>query len=104
MTSLSCGTTIRFGISPEVDCQMGCNGSACWQNCAPISGQFVAHLTIDGAPARVDLTLSRDGAAILIETAEPAYKDVYPDGPECGDACRQASPDDTIPKPTDGPL
>jgi hypothetical protein len=95
--TVPCGTGIRWGISPEVECQMGCNGDSCWQGCTPIPGKFLTRVTIDGTPGRVDLQLSRDGAPILVETAEPVYADVYPNGPECGGACRQASLEYTLP-------
>jgi hypothetical protein len=70
---------------------MGCNADHCWQGCTPIPGKFTGRLAVDGTPARVDLTLSRDGAPVLVETAEPLYEDVYPNGPECDAVCRQAS-------------
>jgi hypothetical protein len=95
--SIPCGTGIRLDIASEVECQMGCNGDSCWQGCTPIAGKFVVHVTIDNTPARVELKLSRDGAAILAETTEPVYNDVYPNGPECGGACRQASLEYTLP-------
>jgi len=97
VTSIPCGTSIHFDLAPEVECRMGCNGDACWQECTPIPGKFLAQLTIDSTPGRVDVKLSRDGAPLLVETAQPVYKDVYPNGPECGGACRQASIEYTLP-------
>jgi hypothetical protein len=88
---IACGTGMSFDLAPEVDCHMGCNGDACWQGCTPIPGQFVAHLTVNGTPGRVDLNFTRDTAPILVEMARPTYKDAYPNGPECGPVCRQAS-------------
>jgi hypothetical protein len=97
VTSIPCGLGIGVEITPEVDCQMGCNGDSCWQGCTPIPGKFLVTVSMGSTPARVDLTLSRDGTAILVETAEPVYKDVYPNGPECGSACHQASLEYTLP-------
>ena len=89
--SLDCGSTIRLELSPELECTMGCDGNACWQKCTPIAGKFVARVSIDGTPARVDLNLMRDQVPILAEMATPSYQDVYPNGPDCGPVCRQAT-------------
>ena len=94
---LSCGNGVRFNIVSQAQCQQACNANACWQSCTPIPGKFDARLVITGTPARIELTLVRDGQAILEEKLEPAYQDVYPNGDECGGACRQASLDFTIP-------
>lgn len=92
-----CGTNIQFALSSESECQMGCDGTACWQKCTPIPGKFVGRLTVDSTPPRIALKLVRDGTDVLVEDVAPAYQDVYPNGPECGGACRQAALEYTLP-------
>jgi hypothetical protein len=92
-----CGENIRFVISYEAKCEMGCDGNACWQTCTPIPGKFESRLSVTGTPARFAFTLVRDGHTILAEDIQPAYRDVYPNGPECGGACRQATLEYAVP-------
>jgi hypothetical protein len=95
--SLKCGEGLRLDFASQTQCEMGCDAGACWQGCTPIPGKFEARLAVPGTPPRLELTLVRDGQPILAEQAEPAYQDVYPNGPECGGACRQATLAYTVP-------
>jgi hypothetical protein len=90
VVSMPCGNGVRFELSHQSQCEMGCDGNACWQKCTPIPGKFQSRLATPGTPARFELTLLRDGETILAQNVEPAYREVYPNGPECGGACRQA--------------
>jgi hypothetical protein len=76
---------------------MGCENNACWQQCTPIAGKFDAFLYVSGAPSRIDITLVRDGQTILAEKKEITYQDSYPNGPECGPACRTAALEYAVP-------
>jgi hypothetical protein len=93
----SCGNGVRLNLSSVTQCEMGCDSKACWQKCTPIPGQFESHLAVTGTPARIGLTVVRDGATLLAEEVEPAYRDAYPNGPECGGACKQATLEYTVP-------
>jgi hypothetical protein len=97
VVSMPCGNGARFELSHQSQCEMGCDGNACWQKCTPIPGKFQSRLAIQGTPARFELTLLRDGETILAQKVEPAYGDVYPNGPECGGACRQATLEYAVP-------
>ena len=57
----------------------------------PIPGQFVETITLMGAPGQVHVWQYVDDAAILDAAAAPTYQDYFPNGPECGSPCRQAS-------------
>lgn len=92
-----CGNGVRFDFSSESQCEMGCNGSACWQKCTPIPGKFLSRLAVTGTPALFELTILRDGETILAQKVAPAYREVYPNGPECGGACRQATLEYSVP-------
>ena len=92
-----CGNGVRFDFSSESQCEMGCSGGTCWQKCTPIPGKFRSRLAVTGTPTTLELTLVRDGETILAQKVEPAYVEVYPNGPECGGACRQATLEYTVP-------
>jgi hypothetical protein len=97
LTDIDCGPGVRFEIRPETQCESGCDGNACWQRCTPIEGKFVQQLSIDGTPSRLDVSLARDGQELVVRHVEPMYRDVFPNGPECGPGCRQASLELAVP-------
>jgi len=92
-----CGNGVRFDFMSEGKCETGCDGTACWQKCEPIPGKYQSRLAVTGTPARFQLSVVRDGETVLDQEVEPAYRDVYPNGPECGGACRQATLEYTVP-------
>ena len=67
------------------------NGNSVSYRCDPIPGQFVETITLASTPAQVHVWQYVDDAAILDAAAAPSYADYFPNGPECGGACRQAS-------------
>jgi hypothetical protein len=66
-------------------------GSGVSLRCDPIPGQFVETITLMGKPTQVHVWQYVDDAAILDAAVAPSYADHFPNGPECGGACRQAS-------------
>lgn len=46
---------------------------------------------IGGAPATVQVTITRNGAQLVNKNFTPEYQDAYPNGQQCGPACRQAN-------------
>ena len=92
-----CGNGVRFAFMSESTCESGCDGTSCWQKCTPIPGKYLSQVAVTGTPARLELTLVRDGETILAQNVEPTYREVYPNGPECGGACRQATVEYTVP-------
>jgi hypothetical protein len=59
--------------------------------CDPIPGQFVETTGLSGTPGQVHAWQYVDDVPILDAAAAPSYEDVFPNGPECGAVCRQAS-------------
>ena len=57
----------------------------------PPAEHSLPQIALPGGPARVKVTISRDGNAIGSQELSPAYRTVAPNGPECGPVCRQAS-------------
>ncbi|MGB4100453.1 MAG: hypothetical protein WBK91_00890 [Alphaproteobacteria bacterium] len=49
------------------------------------------NIMIDGAPAKVRVTITRDGAQLVDKTFAPKYHDIRPNGAQCEPVCRQAS-------------
>ena len=85
-----CGQGIDFDFVSKTQCATG-------QPCPPNPGRFEARLSVAGTLPRVEFSLLRDSQPILVEKAEPAYKDVYPNGPDCPGHCRQATLAYTVP-------
>ena len=54
-------------------------------------GQYVETITVGGTPGQVHVWQYVDDVPILDAAAAPSYEESWPNGPECGPACRQAS-------------
>jgi hypothetical protein len=96
-TGLDCGGAVRATLHHESTCQSGCNGEACWQGCTPIPDKFVLDVSLSGTPSRIEISLLRDGKELAGDKTEPKYRVLFPNGPECGGACRQGSMEFAIP-------
>jgi len=59
--------------------------------CQPIPGQFFETIQLAGTPAQVHAWQYVDDVAVLDAAIAPAYEDNFPNGRQCGAACRQAS-------------
>jgi hypothetical protein len=66
-------------------------GNSVSYRCDPIPHQFVETIELTGTPAQVHAWQYVDDVAVLDAAAAPSYADVFPNGPECGAVCRQAS-------------
>jgi hypothetical protein len=88
----SCTSQIGLTFLAETQCySLPSDGSVVGEGCSPVPGQFHQLLSLPGTPARVALALSRDGKALFDKTLDLSYQDFYPNGPQCGGACREAS-------------
>jgi hypothetical protein len=88
----SCTSQISLDLQAETQCHaLPSDGSAVGEGCTPVPGHFFQTLSLPGTPARVELTLSRDSQVLLETTVNLAYQDFYPNGPECGGSCQEAS-------------
>lgn len=72
-------------------CTEAHTGTSVSYRCDPIPGQFVETITLGGTPAQVHAWQYVDDVAVLDAAGAPSYADYFPNGPECGGACRQAS-------------
>ncbi|WP_437534449.1 hypothetical protein WME79_09845 [Sorangium sp. So ce726] len=94
---VQCSPTVRVSINAVTICTETRHGDAVSQSCIPAPGQFTQLLAIDGTPARVDVVVRRDGALLGEQSFTPAYRTSYPNGEDCGPACRQDAQDWPLP-------
>lgn len=86
-----CLPGLTVNVSNAQACTETRNGNSVSLSCVPITGQFVETITLMGTPGQVHVWQYVDDAAILDAAVAPSYADYFPNGPECGGACRQAS-------------
>jgi len=79
----SCGVDLRVAVWEELACTE--------TQCEPIPGKFYEAITVPGTPAQVHVWQYVDDMAILDAAVAPTYKEVAPNGRECGPICRQAT-------------
>jgi hypothetical protein len=86
-----CPAGLGVMVSNALKCTEIRTDTSVSQRCDPIPGQFVETISLPGTPAQVHAWQYVGDAAILDAAAAPSYADYFPNGPECGGACRQAS-------------
>lgn len=80
-TLLNCGSVVHPSLYATGDCS---------QNCS-LSSPFELNLSIDAQPAEVTLQLTREGEVVLSDERSVEYRELYPNGVECGGPhCSQA--------------
>ena len=88
----TCEATLPLDASSKSTCtlpevQLGLSGSA-----LPVGEQGLVGLVFTSQPAKIDVTVKRDGATLGQPASfTPAYKTSQPNGPECGPTCTNAS-------------
>jgi hypothetical protein len=87
----ACPSGLMVAVGNDQVCTETRTGNAVSLRCDPIPGQFVETITLPGTPAQIHVWQYVDDAAILDAAGAPSYAEVFPNGPECGGACRQAS-------------
>lgn len=90
-------SALRLQLTQEATCTEQRSEQAISQSCTPIPNHYRLAGMVMGTPASVRITLDRDGTTVLDQSATPVYSSVYPNGPECGPGCRQASLDLQLP-------
>jgi hypothetical protein len=70
----------------DASVQLGVSGSA-----LPAAQQGLVGLNFTSAPAKVTVTVTRDGAMIGTKDFSPTYKKSQPNGPDCEPTCNNAS-------------
>lgn len=94
---VQCSPTVSVSIDAVTICTETRRGDAVSQSCVPAPGQFTQLLAIQGTPARVDVVVRRDGALLGERSFTPAYRTWYPNGEDCGPACRGDAQDWSLP-------
>jgi hypothetical protein len=87
----ACSPGLEVTVGPAQLCTEMRMGDSVTLRCEPIPGQFEERLTVRGTPAQLRVVQTVDGGPILEQETAPAYQTVWPNGPECGGACRQAT-------------
>jgi hypothetical protein len=95
---LDCDTDLNAYFTPRYTCMefIDSNGAR-HQTCTPLERQFDLEVSTYGTPAALTVALELDGSVLVDEAHDLAYQTYYPNGPECGPACRQANVVLTIP-------
>jgi hypothetical protein len=82
---------LNLTVWPLQTCQTITQGGAVGQSCTPIPGKFEERLTVPGLPARLRITQRlAQGEVYLDRDVTPRYEEFYPNGKDCGGACKQA--------------
>lgn len=85
-----CGEPSLRCSSPSVSIsEVGC--------ALPPAQQYFGDLEIDSLPSELKLTIKHNGAVLLSQALEAAYKTAQPNGEGCGPVCCQASASVSIP-------
>jgi hypothetical protein len=87
----TCSPDLMLTVAPAERCTETRTGNSVSLRCDPIPGQFVERISLQGTPGELRVVQTVDGVALLDEAMVPAYQAVYPNGPECGGACQQAT-------------
>ena len=87
----TCPAGLDLTVGPAETCMEVRSGNSVGYRCDPIPGQFIERLTLRATPTQLRLVQSVDGVAVLDEAMAPSYEAAYPNGPECGSPCQQAS-------------
>jgi hypothetical protein len=88
---ITCTTQIPLvGSSPsscnDASVLLGVSGSA-----LPEAQHALSDLIFKNTPAKVTVTMSRDGAMVITKDFAPTYKKSQPNGPGCEPICNNAS-------------
>lgn len=90
---IDCTPKLSIGLEEDWQCTSENDGGANSHTCMKIADHYTLRAALSGMPASVAIALERDGSAQIDESVKPSYQDSYPNGPECGGACKYASLD-----------
>ena len=93
----TCPSGLDVTVGPATMCTEFQMGNSVGFRCDPIAGQFVEQLSLRATPTQLRVVQMVDGVVVLDEAMAPTYEAVYPNGPECGSPCQQASATLTLP-------
>ncbi len=87
----TCPSGLDVTVGPATTCTEIRTGNSVSLRCDPIPGQFVEQLSLRGTPRQLRVMQSVAGVVLLDQAMSPTYEAAYPNGPECGSPCQQAS-------------
>jgi hypothetical protein len=93
----TCPSGLDVTVGPATTCTEIRTGNSVSLRCDPIPGQFVEQLSLRGTPRALRVVQSVAGVTLLDQSMAPIYEAAYPNGPECGSPCQQASATLTLP-------
>jgi len=94
-TLLDCGEGSEVELWQSLTCTsvVSHDGNSGSGSCTPIADEYQLSLELQGNPKTVSISLSRDGQPLLSDSRDPKYEPSYPNGPDCGEGCRQGGYD-----------
>jgi len=92
-----CSAGLSLSVGPAVMCTTFETDAIKGQRCDPIPDRVSEHLYFSATPTQVAVTQWAGDTMIFQQTATPTYQVSYPNGPDCGPACRQGSVTWSIP-------
>lgn len=90
-TALCDETSVHFSLSPQTHCVTEEHDDAVSQSCTPIADRWDFSIGVSGTPRSLRFQLLHDESVLTFQSLVPEYSTFYPNGEECGGACRQAS-------------
>ena len=93
----TCPPGLDVTVGPAEICTEFQTGNSVGYRCEPIPGQFVERLSLRATPSQLRVVQMVDGVVLIDEAMAPTYEAAYPNGPECGSPCQQASAMLTLP-------
>lgn len=91
---LTCQPGLGFpGASLQQDavCQEQQSGDAISQSCTPVPDQYTLTMGVQGTPATLAVSVTREGSTLIEQNVSLAYTEFQPNGEGCEPVCRQAS-------------
>jgi hypothetical protein len=86
---------VRVTVEQLVDCVEKRNSDSISEMCTP-NGKFRHAVSVEGAPSRVSVTLSRADGSSHRREFELSYEQNRPNGPDCEPVCKHANADWTL--------
>lgn len=91
--TISCSPALSVTLGQEFECKETKTKDAVSQSCQPIADRWLIRAQIDTTPHKLKLRVVRDDEQLLSKSVDLKYKDVRPNGEDCGPVCSQSSAD-----------
>ena len=91
-----CGEGFEVDLRDRVECTEQANDDSVSQACTPVPNTTELHFTFLETPDTLGFSLRRDGEVVLDDEVDVDYTEVFPNGPDCGGGCDQATLDFSV--------